>query len=129
MLKHQGVLSWHQRWKEFPIPNRFLGITPDLEQDYDNIPLEKQCAMRWLAHHNKMNSLKETIGKDLLVISYETFAHNTEQQILELQQFLRLKHSIPIPEVRKESLDKWKTQLSEEQITNIQEVVKIEPDY
>jgi hypothetical protein len=27
MLEHAGVLAWHERWREFPVPNRFLGIT------------------------------------------------------------------------------------------------------
>lgn len=46
MMKHKGVSAWHGRWREFPIPNRFLGITPELEDVYDNLPLASQCALR-----------------------------------------------------------------------------------
>ena len=128
MLKHKGVLSWHHRWKEFPIPNHFLGITTEIEEEYDNIPLEKQCAMRWLAHHNEMNRLKNVLENDLLVISYESFSHNTEKEIFQLKQFLQLNTPIPVPEVKTESLGKWKTQLSKEQLYNIEEIVGISSD-
>lgn len=129
MLKHKGVLSWHDRWQEFPIPNRFLGITEKHADNYDDIPIENKCAMRWLAHHNEMTRLKGILGTDLFVMSYESFAHNTEKEIIKLQNFLRLNKPIPVPEVRKESLDKWQKQLSKEQLANIEEVVGISPNY
>lgn len=62
MLKHKGVLAWHKRWREFPIPNRFLGISLETAQVYDDIPLASKSAMRWVAHHDRMNVLKSTLG-------------------------------------------------------------------
>jgi hypothetical protein len=29
MVLHPDVSAWHRRWREFPVPNRFLGITPE----------------------------------------------------------------------------------------------------
>lgn len=125
MLKHSGVSAWHDRWQEFPIPNRFLGISKKLADEYGNMPLASQCALRWLAHHDRMNELRTILGDDLLVISYESFSLNTEDTVHNLQQFLGLRHSIPVPIVKTDSLQKWKTQLSDEQIKQIQEVVSI----
>jgi hypothetical protein len=123
MMKHKGVSAWHKRWREFPIPNRFLGITRELSDVYGDIPVAQQCAIRWVAHHDRMNELRNILGGDLLVISYESFAHNTEKIVHELQRFLGLHKPIPIPDVRTDSLDKWKSQLSNEEIIQIQNIV------
>ncbi|QBG46593.1 sulfotransferase [Verrucomicrobia bacterium S94] len=128
MMKHGGVSAWHKRWREFPIPNRFLGITQDLADRYDRIPFASQCAMRWLAHHNRMNELRGTLGDAFLLITYESFAHDTKATVDTLKQFLALKSPVPIPEVKKDSLNKWKHQLSDSELADIQKTVGFSPD-
>jgi hypothetical protein len=128
MLKHKGVLAWHKRWRKYPIPNRFLGITEESAHTYENVPLASQCAMRWVAHRDRMDELAHTLGDDLLVISYELFAQKTEKVIDKLQQFLGLHTPIPVPFVKTDSLQKWKRQLSEEEIDQIQNIVGFSPD-
>jgi len=127
MIRHKKVSSWHKRWREFPLPNRFLGITENTASAYEDLPLASQCAMRWLAHHNKMSELKETLKEDLLVISYEKFAYNPEKQISKLQQFLKLETPIPVPEVKAASLHNWKKQLSTKEIEDIEAIVGFPP--
>jgi hypothetical protein len=128
MMKHKGVSAWHKRWREFPIPNRFLGISEEQSHVYDTIPFASQCAMRWVAHHNKIKELKSILEEDLFLISHESFAHNTEQVIQELQQFLGLHYPIPLPNVKIESLDKWKIDLSDQELMHIQNIVGFSPD-
>ncbi len=128
MMKHKGVSAWHKRWKEFPVPNRFLGITTELASIYEDIPFASQCAMRWVAHHNKMNELKNILGNDLFTISYEDFAYNTEKVIHDLQDFLGFNQPIPVPEVKIDSLHKWEKQLSNQEINQIQDIVGFPPD-
>jgi hypothetical protein len=123
MMKHSGVSAWHHRWREFPVPNRFLGITSELADDYEGLPFASQCAMRWLAHHNRMKELRSYLDDALFVISYESFAQDTEKTINELKQFLRLDEPIPVPEVKLESLNKWKSQLSDSELIDIQNIV------
>lgn len=127
MLKHEGVSAWHTRWREFPVPNRFLGITSELATCYETIPRAAQCAIRWLAHRDHMNSLRRRLGSSLLVISYETFAGRTQQTIRELQHFLCLHTPIPVPHVRRDSLQKWQTQLSADEVRQIQSIVGFPP--
>lgn len=67
MLRHASVLKWQRRWREFPVPNRFLGITGG---DYHSVPLAAQCAMRWLAYHRRIEELRV---RNLLVVCYEAF--------------------------------------------------------
>lgn len=112
---------WQRRWREFPVPNRFLGITGG---DYHSVPLAAQCAMRWLAHHRRIEELRV---RNLLVVCYEAFADDPAQTTRELQSFLGLQRLIPVPVVKTESLHKWREQLSAEQITQIQGVVGAAP--
>ena len=128
MMKHESVSAWHKRWREFPLPNRFLGITNDLAPTYDSIPFPSQCAMRWVAHRDRLNELRKSLGDDLFVISYEMFAHHTEDVLRELQQFLGLNSSIPIPQIRTDSLQKCKTSLTVREIEEIQRIVGYPPD-
>lgn len=128
MMKHGGVSAWHRRWREFPIPNRFLGITHEIADTYDSIPFASQCAMRWLAHHRRMNELKSALGDALLLITYESFTQNTEHTIHGLKQFLGLHQALPIPEVKTESLNKWKSQLSDAELVDIQDIVGFSPE-
>ena len=128
MMEHSGVSAWHRRWREFPIPNRFLGITSELANTYDSTPFASQCAMRWLAHHKRMNELKNTLGDALLVISYEAFAHDTENELKKLENFLGLHKPIQIPEIKMESLSKWKRQLSDAELADIQNIVGFTPE-
>jgi hypothetical protein len=81
MMKHLGVSAWHSRWREFPVPNRFLGITADMVADYDALPLATQCAYRWRAHNARMRDLERQLGDDLFVVSYESFAHHPQDTI------------------------------------------------
>jgi hypothetical protein len=128
MLAKRGIMEWHRRWREFPVPNRFLGITKEMAGTYDSIPLAAQCAIRWVAHHDRMNALKGVLGDALLVISYEVFAHDTAAVIHGLRRFLGLSVPIPVPEVNVASLAKWRAQLTDGEIGQIQGVVGFSPE-
>jgi len=127
MMRHSSVSAWHYKWKEYPIPNRFLGITEETADGYDALPLAKRCAMRWMAHRQRMGYLAKRLGDDLLVISYERFLHETETVCRDLEIFLGLSEALPIPPVKLESEQKWRTQLSQDDVRQIQDVVGISP--
>ena len=101
MMKHKGVTAWHSRWREFPVPNRFLGISATEAEGYENIPIASQCAMRWLAHHSRMSRLENILGV------------NT---------------STAMPDSSLESLHKRESQLSNEEIEQIKKIVGFSPD-
>ncbi|MDH5598944.1 MAG: sulfotransferase [Cyclobacteriaceae bacterium] len=123
MLRHKGVCSWFYKWNEFPVPNRFLGITKSLSNKYENMPLVAKCALRWLAHHNRMNELKQILNENIFILSYEVFAKNPENIVSNLQNFLKLEQPIPIPYVDEFSLNKWTKQLSCEDINIIDNIL------
>jgi hypothetical protein len=128
MMVHEDVSEWHRRWREFPVPNRFLGITPELAAIYDDLPLPAQCARRWMAHHERMEQLRGTLGTALLVISYEEFARDTDVVVERLRTFLGVEAPLPVPEVKVESLAKWRDQLSDSDVRDIETVIGFPPE-
>lgn len=128
MIKHKAVSSRHKRWVEFPMPNRFLGITEQTVKTYQQMPMVARCALSWLAHHDQMNAIQSKLGDALTVISYEVFAHDTAGVIKKLRQFLGLQHTIALPPVERTALKKWKTQLSNEDIRQIHAIVGNPPE-
>jgi len=122
MLEHDGVLKWHRRWNEFPVPNRFLGITKKNRSYYEELPIASKCALRWKSHKNRIYELDNKIGSRLKVVDYESFAINTEKTVKELSKFIGLEDPIPKPKVKKSSLEKWKDGLStmeKEQVSRV----------
>lgn len=123
MLKHRGVLEWHTRWREFPIPNRFLGIDVETAATYGDLPLAGKCALRWLAHRNRLAALAQTLGKDLLIVSFEQLASEPLASMGRLQSFLNLEQPIPTPSIDTKPLTKWHSALSDKQVAQIRDIV------
>jgi hypothetical protein len=118
MLRHDGVTVWHERWRDFPVPNRFLGITEELAEEYDSLPMETKFAIRWRAHADQMARLRESLGPRMMYVDYDRLLQD-EQVIGDLQEFLELDRPFPPFEMKMKSLDKWRTQLSDDQIAAV----------
>jgi hypothetical protein len=53
MLQH-GCADWGNRWKEFPLPNKFLGITEAAKDVYEDLTLMEKCVWRWCSHNREL---------------------------------------------------------------------------
>ena len=129
MLQHQGVLSWIHRWREFPLPSRFLGVGPDAAEAYDALALEAKCAVRWKAHVLQLEHLESALGNRLLVLEYESLQTEIAAELARISAFLGLTTPIPLPHIKTRSLDKWQHELSHEQKRNIADAVHGFPVY
>jgi hypothetical protein len=128
MLKHKKVASWHSRWKEFPIPNRFLGISESCAERYDGMSLVEKAALRWNAHHERLLELEKKFERSFMYISYEDMAQSQSDTLLRLEKFLELNTPIDAPEIKTESLDKWKKYLTDNDVASIHAVTGIPPE-
>lgn len=128
MLLHPGVKAWHDEWRRYPVPNRFLGISKEISSTYEQLPLESKCALRWLAHSKELRRLRDKLGDDLMFIQYEKFAANPGRTVAELQNFLQMDGEFLVPEVKAGSLKKWETQLDREMCSNIEHIVGMSAD-
>ena len=120
MLKHQGDRHWHETWEEFPVPNPFLGITEDNVDEYRELSLIAQCALRWKAHKEKMDALVDMLEERLHVVSYAGLIRNTAAEIEALNGFLGLSTPLVQPElINRDSFDRWQSELSQEEMHEI----------
>ncbi|MGH9585547.1 MAG: hypothetical protein ACRD3F_01235, partial [Acidobacteriaceae bacterium] len=115
------------RWREFPVPNDFLGITKTDANIYEELPIAARCAMRWRSHRDQMSCLKLRLRGKIMVIQYESLFYDTAVILRNLEGFLNLSSAIPDPEIKISSLDKWKEQLTEVEIQQIESIVGFSP--
>ena len=125
MLKHEGVRAWCERWSDFPVPNKFLGVTSANIETYRNLSLAGKCAMRWLSHAERMEEIKEKLPERVYIIRYEKLVLETQEELLQLQKFLGLSAPIPVPDVKSGSIDKWQSILTAENRADIERVTGV----
>lgn len=124
MLRHRGVMAWQARWREFPVPNRFLGITGPLADVYDDLGPAAQCALRWKAHRDRVDRLVSDFDAErFLVVDYEDMAADYEKQARRIWDFVGLAPQSISIDVKAESLTRWKSQLTPSDMAGIASVV------
>lgn len=123
MLQHKGVQQWFARWREFPVPNRFLGLTAEIAPRYDTLSLSTKCALRWLSHHEELVRLSDVLGPRLLVLEYDRLQTDTARELDKIESFVGLQTPLPAPEIKTESLDAWRTSLNADDQAAIKAVI------
>ena len=126
MLTHRYVSDWPRRWREFPVPNRFLGIDSENAATYETLTPAQQHSLRWLSHHQRLDELQGVLGNRLHLVQYSDLQDHTERSLARLQAFLRLETGFPAPEIRKESVGKWRTVLSDDDVSSIRLITGVD---
>jgi len=124
MLLHPGVLRWQEKWREFPVPNHFLGIDKSVAEYYGSLSTPVKCTLRWISHRRQLDRLGRILGSRLLVVNYESLIVNTEMELKRIQKFLGLKDEFPQISVKTESLDRWRRKLSPLAIEEIRRTIR-----
>ncbi|NVK53869.1 MAG: sulfotransferase [Flavobacteriaceae bacterium] len=122
MLLHSGVLRWVKNWKFSDGLNRFLGITENNIEEYESYSIERKCFTRWLATYLELYNLKNQMHEKVYLISYEDLFENSDDEIEKLKIFTGLKLEKPIIDLNVK--DKWRNNLNETQITEINMLLK-----
>ena len=128
MLNHSGVLKWYSSLPQNK-PNRFLGITLDNKSYFHTLPIESKCALRWFSHKKELERLKGVLGDRYILFDYDHFLQHMDENLDNLSKFLNVKNHFTPEELKTESLDKWKSFLSSEQIHNIDSAINTEMQY
>ena len=126
-ILHKGGEKLRKGWEKFPIPINFLGIDENIAEYYESLSLSEKYALAWKSHHDRMNFLRKSLAKSILVVQYEQFILKTRETLNDLENFLNLDKPIPKTQVRMEMLDKWRKQLSPSQINKIERIVGFSP--
>ncbi len=126
MLNHQGVQKWHKKWKNFPLPNKFLGINKEDTNKYDNMSMTKKCAKRWKAHHDEMKKIKSKLKEKVMVINHENLIVDTRNTLDRIKNFIGLTSKLKVKNVNQRTLTKWKDRLADEDLKDIYDVTGIQ---
>ena len=119
MLKHRGILRWQRTWREYPVPNQFLGITEDIAAIYDELDTPARCAVRWQAHIERARQLEVSLGDRFLVVRYDRLVKETDSVLSTLREALGLSTPIPPPLVNTDSLYQWRRELDDASLHSI----------
>lgn len=119
MLKHPGVRRWCERWDNYPCPNRFLGLTDENLDWYRQASLLERSVARWFSHTRELARLSSVLEERFLLVSYEQLVRAPANSLSQWREFLGLEQDFPSVQPSEESLDKWKTQLSNEDLEKI----------
>ena len=123
MVRCPPVMAWHRRWRDFPVPNRFLGISRAYAERYDSLSAVERCTLRWLAHRDRMRELRPILGDRLLVVCYEEMMDDVLATLERVASFIGFKRGSELPAVRSESRSKWQQVLSPEDVDAIDAIV------
>lgn len=115
MLNHKGVLKWYGSLPQNK-ENRFLGIDTQNKINFKDLRLEEKCAHRWRSHIIQINDLCQRYPERVLAINYEKFLLNQEECLKDLALFLNIENTFSSELPLLESLDKWKSNLSSQQV-------------
>jgi len=126
MLVHDGVLSWY---KLLPLNkvNRFLGITKNNVNKFKELSIEEKCALRWQSHKNELIRLKNKYPDRVLLVKYDDFLTAPQGYLSKISEFLNVTDEFKPEKFKIDSLDKWKTKLSDEQVKKIRNIIKADP--
>jgi len=123
MLLHEGVMEWYRRLPQ-DRPNRFLGITAANRAEFAALPPEGKCALRWLAHKRELERLRDVLGREQYrLFRYESFVEDLDPHLAELAAFIGVDRRFQPEPIRAESLDKWRANLSDEQVARVREAL------
>jgi hypothetical protein len=111
MLQHGRVLSWIENWKNFPIPNKFLGIgTVVSAEEYEHLSEIEKCALRCYVHIKEGLRLRELYPENFLIIRYEDFMLSPNFLKCSIREFADL---VPDFSAFNESnVNKWRKYIS-----------------
>lgn len=122
MLLHQdGVMRWLERWRELPVPCPFLGL--ENASTFSELTVEQKCAARWRSHHRRIAQLRGRLDH-LLVLNYERLVVEPVAELERLAGFLGIENRFNAELPHRDSLDRWRAQLTGEQVAAIEQLVE-----
>ncbi len=122
MMRHPGVLRHFAYWRQYPLPNRHLGIEKDDAAEYESLPLSIKCALRWQSHHERLSALRTGLGRRIHFIQYELLVEQTEAELRKLSGFVG--HPIGKTTPDGEPMKKGRAAFSTEQRARISKVIE-----
>lgn len=119
MMQHEDVMGWYKKIPQGR-PNRFLGISKDNLSQFRNLSTLEKCVYRWQSHKNELERLQSTLSPSrMMIVNYEKFMNTPDEHLQELAAFIKIENRYNFEKLKKESLEKWKSTLSNSEIESV----------
>ena len=109
MLLHKGVRRWVEKWEDYPVPNKFLGIRAENVDEYRRMTIAERCALRWAAHYKRMQQLRGMLGDRLHVVSFETLCQMPHTELSKVAHLAGIEAGFNLPEIDRATLTKYRS--------------------
>jgi hypothetical protein len=119
MLRHRGVQRWSENWRDYPLPNRFLGIEAGEGEWYESLGAAARSTLRWISHEARFEELRPVLGERLIEVRYDELQLDTDATLSLVQARIGLAEPFPPQHPQRSSLDRWREELTTEQIVEI----------
>ena len=122
MLRHGGVLSWYRKLPT-NVENRFLGITSQNKDSFNDLQIEEKCTLRWLSHKREIDRLRTAFPDRVLSVKYDDFVTKRSNALHKISSFLGIENQYDPEALEIESLSRWKHELDASQIQTIRDTI------
>lgn len=122
MMKHRDVSAWALQWKQFPIPNPFLGITAGNAVLYGEMSLAQRSALRWISHYRRLCELKKILGDKLSIVVYEDLCRDPRATLAAVAQRLEIGGEFRLPRIDQAAVSRG-SDMSPEDIRDIRRLL------
>ncbi len=123
MLRHRHVRAWTEEWSSYPQPSPFFGTTSENLEDYAHASLASRCAYRWVSHTAELRRRQREMPKRVLVLDYADLQRRPREELWKLRAFLDLHTTFPSTETRTASLDRWRSEMTDDAVRDVLAVV------
>jgi hypothetical protein len=123
MLRHGGIMRWYE---DLPLdrPNRFLGVTEANRDEFASLSPAERCTWRWRSHRDELLRLERVLGDRFVLVRYEDFAREPATDLDRVARLLGVDNEFELPDIALDSLEKWRRNLSDEQVAAINVVAQ-----
>jgi len=122
MLEHKAISKRLKTgWRNFSFPNKFLHTGDMSLEEYGRLEPCERGALCWIAAEKCYREIAD--WDNVHLVSYEDLVLDPERTLKGIANFLCILDEVSYPAPRKNSLDKYKSNLSVEQIGLIRETI------
>lgn len=115
MKIHEGTSAWAKNHKNYPKPNRFLGVSENNRELYETkLSSIQRDVFRWCSHMNRIEEIKTKFPSSVLIIEYDELASDMQLAMKKIANFIGINEPTEYKEFFRESLRKNENLTDEE---------------
>lgn len=119
-LRHPDVRKWVEDPRRIELPNPFLGVSRQNLDSYTALAPAGRLAVRWAATRHAIEEAERLFPDNFISIEYERLHSAGDEELERVTSFLGLTGPMPPLEPVRRSVDRWRDDLSSEDLDQIE---------